>query len=165
MNTAATPPNSSPDRATDYGLSARLRARLMGLALVGIAVLLLAMTVLVAVFRLPQDILSALVVLVVVAVFALGFFLVRRWYVVRLDEEGYEVRFVRGAGTRRARWSDVEDLVTTTRAGDDVVVLRLRNGGTTTVPVALIEGDQEEFVDELRRHLDPGRFQRRGRSR
>lgn len=146
-----------------YSLPAQLRVRLMGAALVGIAVVLLVMTLLVALLQLPQDILSLLVVLVVVAVFGLGFLLVRRWYVVRLDEQGYEVRFVRGAGTRKARWNEVEDLVTNTIEGADVVVLRLRDGRSTTIPVAVVEGDQEEFVDELRGRLDPGARPRRRR--
>jgi hypothetical protein len=135
----------------------------MGAALVVIAVVLLAMTVLVAVLRLPQDILSVLVLLVVLAVFGLGFLLVRRWYVVRLDDQGYRVRFVRGVGTAHARWVDVLDLGTATESGDDVVVLRLRDGSTTTVPVGFIEGDQEEFVEELRRRLDPRARPRRRR--
>lgn len=169
VDTSSAAPNSPDPRSVggvrQYGLPASLRARLMGIALVVIALVLLGMTVLVAVLRLPQDILSALVALVVVAVFGLGFFLVRKWYVVRLDDHGYEVRFVRGAGTRKARWDDVEDLVTAVRAGEDVVQLRLRDGSTTTIPVALVEGDREEFVGELRGRLQKGGFQRRGRGR
>jgi len=37
----------------------------------------------------------------------------------------------------------------------------LRDGRSTTIPVALIEGDQEEFVDELQRRLDAGHGYRR----
>lgn len=144
-------------------MAPQVRARLMGLALVAIAVLLVVMTVVVAALRLPQDILSVLVLLVVVAVFGLGFLLVRKWYVVRLDDQGYRVRFVRGVGAAHARWVDVLDLGTATQAGDDVVVLRLRDGSTTTVPVGFLEGDQEEFVEELRRRLDPGAKPRRRR--
>lgn len=157
------PSSGPPNDLRSYGLAPRLRARLMGAALVVIAVLLLVMTVLVAVLRLPPDILSVLVGLVVVAVFGLGFLLVRRWSIVRLDDQGYRVRFVRGVGTAQARWADVLDLATATESGDDVVVLRLRDGSTTTVPVGFIEGDQEEFVEELRRRLDRGAQPRRGR--
>ncbi len=32
--------------------------------------------------------------------------------VVHLDESGYRVALVRGAGVKEARWSDVEDAVT-----------------------------------------------------
>ena len=141
----------------DYGLAPALRARLMGFALGGIGVLLVLATVLVGVLQLPQDILSALVILVVVGVFGLGYLLARRWYVVRLDAIGYQVRFVRGAGETRARWAEVEDLATNEVAGSPCVVLRLRDGRSTTIPVDLIEGDREEFVDELKRRLK-GKF-------
>jgi hypothetical protein len=97
------------------------------------------------------------VVLAVVGVFALGAALVRRWYVVRLDDVGYTVRFVRGAGARAARWDDVQDVVTATVAGARCVVVRLRDGRSTTIPVDLIEGDSEEFVRAVGRRLGPRR--------
>lgn len=157
---------SSPDSSAavrQYGLAPQLRARLMGLALVAIAVLLVVGMVVVGVLGLPQDLMTVLVVLVVVGVFGLGFLLVRGWYVVRLDAQGYQVRFVRGAGTTAARWSEVEDLVTTQVAGADAVVLRLKDGRSTTIPVAAIEGDQEEFVDALLDHLPAEGGRRRTR--
>lgn len=152
-NVCVSSPSSSPSATRDYGLAPQLRARLMGLALVGMALLLLVGMVLVALLDLPQDLMSVLVVLVVVGVFGLGFLLVRKWYVVRLDVDGYEVRFVRGAGTTKARWREVEDVVTTQVAGSDAVVLRLKDGRATTIPVAAVEGDREEFVDTLLDHL------------
>lgn len=133
----------------------------MGLFLGAIGLILLTMTLLVAVFELPQDVLTALVVLVVIGIFSLGFFLVRRWYVVRLDEVGYQVRFVRGAGAKQGRWADVDNLTTAVVAGTECVLLRLRDGRQTTIPVNLIEGDREEFVDELQRRLDHGHGYRR----
>jgi hypothetical protein len=138
----------------DYGLAPQLRARLMGTFLAAIGVSLLVMTVVVVAFSLPGDVLSGLVILVVVGIFTLGFLLGRRWFVVRLDEVGYEVRFVRGAGTKAARWVDVEDLATTYLGEEECVVIRLRDGRTTTIPVNLIEGDREEFVAELRARLN-----------
>ena len=140
----------------DYGLAPRLRARLMGTFLAAVGVTLLVMTIVVVAFELPGDVLSGVILLVVVGVFALAFFLGRRWFVVRLDDVGYQVRFVRGAGVTAARWTDVEDLTTAVVAGSECVLLRLRDGRSTTIPVALIEGDQEEFVDELQRRLDRG---------
>jgi hypothetical protein len=128
----------------------------MGTFLAAVGVTLLVMTVVVVAFKLPGDVLSGVVILVVVGIFALGFFLGRRWYVVRVDEVGYQVRFVRGAGAAQARWTDVEDLTTAVVAGAECVLLRLRDGRSTTIPVALIEGDKEEFVDELQRRLDAG---------
>ncbi|RZI90132.1 MAG: hypothetical protein EOO67_11425, partial [Microbacterium sp.] len=92
----------------NYGLAPQLRARLMGTFLAVVGVTLLVATVVVVAFDLPGDVLSAVVILTVVGVFALGFLLVRRWYVVQVDDIGYRVRFVRGAGETNARWADVE---------------------------------------------------------
>jgi hypothetical protein len=125
----------------------------MGAFLAVIGTTLLVVTILVFAFSLPGDVISALVILMVVGIFSLGFLLGRRWYVVRLDDIGYQVRFVRGAGEKNARWLEVEDLATSEVHGDQCVVLRLRDGRTTTIPVNLIEGDREEFVDELKRRL------------
>jgi hypothetical protein len=145
----------------DYGLAPALRARLMGAFLAVIGLVLLAGTVLVAVAHLPADLLTGLVGFVVVGIFTLGFVLGRRWYVVRLDDIGYQIRFVRGVGQSRARWTDVEGLTTAVVSGTECVVLRLRDGRTSTVPVNLIEGDREEFVEELQRRLDAGHGYRR----
>lgn len=154
---------SSETTAQTFGLAPALRARLMGLALAGLGLLLVVATVVVIASGWPLDVISALVVVVVLAVFGLGYVLVRRWYVVRLDGDGYEIRFVRGAGVSKARWADVLDLGTATVAGARCVVLRLRDGGTTTVPVDLVEGDSEEFVRELGRRLDAAHGKRKGR--
>ncbi|MGN6782732.1 MAG: hypothetical protein ACTHJH_14640 [Marmoricola sp.] len=140
-----------------FGLAPALRARLMGSALVGLGVLLVVVTVLVYLTGLPLDVLTVVVVLAVVGVFALGAALVRRWYVVRLDDIGYAVRFVRGAGVHTARWDDVADVSTGTVAGARCVLLRLRDGRTTTIPVDLVEGDSEEFVRSVGRRLSPRR--------
>lgn len=145
----------------DYALAPLLRARLMGAFLAVIGVVLVAATWVVAAADLPPDLLTGLVVLVVVGIFTLGFLLGRRWYVVRLDDTGFQIRFVRGVGLARARWADVEDLTTAVVSGTECVVLRMRDGRTSTVPVNLIEGDREEFVDELQHRLDAGHGYRR----
>jgi hypothetical protein len=146
---------------TDYALAPQLRARIMGLFLVLLGVVLCGITLLVALLQLPLDVLSAVVLVVVVAVFGAGFLLTRRSYVVRAEDDGYRVRFVRGAGTSAARWTDVEDVVTTHVAGSPCVVLRLRDGGSTTIPVDLLAVDGNQFVRELQVHLDRGHGYRR----
>lgn len=148
--------------ARDFGLAPALRARLMAVFLLGIGAVLVVTTFVVAVAHLPPDVLSVVVVLAVVAIVGLGFLLVRRWYVVRVDDVGYRVRFVRGAGASRARWADVDGLDTAVVSGARCAVLRLRDGRSTTVPVDLIEGSGEDFVDELRDRL---RAAQRGRRR
>jgi hypothetical protein len=142
-----------PEEVRGFGLAPVLRARLLGLALAGLGLLLVVVTVVVLLLGLPLDILSAVVVLVLVAIFALGFLLVRRWHVLELDRAGYRVRFVRGAWVTAARWADVHDMVTSTVGGARCVVLRLRDGRTTTLPVDVVEGDSEELVRELGRRL------------
>ena len=78
---------------------------------------------------------AGLLVAVVLCLVVLGGLAVlRRRDVVRLDETGYRVRYVRGAGVRQAPWKDVEDVTAPTVEGQRCVVLRLRDGRTTTMP-------------------------------
>ena len=156
----STDPDTSAETRT-YGLAAQLRATMMGRFLLAIGLFLLVATVAVMALDLPRDLLTAAVVLTVVAVFSLGFLLVRKWYVVRLDDTGYEVRFVRGAGARAARWNEVDDLSSAQVAGSRCAVLRLRDGRSTTIPVDAIEGDPEEFLRELGRRLKGHQVRRR----
>ena len=141
---------------SDYRLSPALGARLMGLLLVALAILLFAVTAAVAVFHLPPDLLVVLAVLGVAAVFGGGWALTRRAYVVRLGAEGYRVRLIRGAGVTGARWTEVEDAVTASPRGIPCVVLHLRGGGMTTIPVEALAADREEFVRDLQAHLQRG---------
>ena len=146
---------------TDYRLNPALAARLMGTALVAVAVLVLLATALVAVLDLPSAVLLVPVVLGLAAFVVAAVVRHRRGWVVRLTDEGYRVQWVRGAGVSAARWKDVEDAVTSTVAGAPVVLLRLRDGRTTTVPVELLAVDREVFVRDLQQHLQRGHGMRR----
>lgn len=128
----------------------------MGAALVLIGLLLTAATVLVALLDLSRDLLVVFVALVLAAIFGLGHLLVRRWYVVRLDDLGYRVRFVRGAGVNQARWVDVASVNAGEIAGARCVVLSLRSGETTTIPVDVVEGGANNLVEEVRARLVSG---------
>jgi hypothetical protein len=141
---------------SDYRLSPALGARLMGGLLVGLAVLLFVVTALVAVLDLPPDLLVVLAALGVVGVFGSGYVLTRRSYVVRLDESGYRVRLIRGAGVKSAAWTEVDDAATASPRGLACVVLHLHDGRTTTIPVAALAVDREEFVRDLQEHLQQG---------
>ncbi|QWZ07574.1 hypothetical protein KRR39_19415 [Nocardioides panacis] len=149
--------------SSNYRFAAPFVVRLLGLglALVGVLVLLLAGVVLAA--SLPAAVLSVgLVVAVVVALLVLaGVAALRRRVVVRLDAGGYRVRSVRGAGVREARWKDVEDVTSPTVEGQRCVVLRLRDGRTTTIPVDVLAGPADAFVRDLQQHLDTGHGYRR----
>ena len=133
----------------------------MGFALAGLGLVVFVVTLAVAVLELPTAVLTVTLVGVVVAVLATGYLLTRKPWVVRLDEHGYQVRLVRGAGVRQARWKDVEDAVATTVAGEPCVVLRLRDGRTTTVPVRLLATHPDAFVTDLQGHLNRGHGYRR----
>jgi hypothetical protein len=146
----------SPTSSSDYRLSAALGARLMGLLLVGLALLLFVVTALVALLDLTPDVLVVLAAVGLLAIFGLGYALTRRLYVVHLDEEGYRVRLIRGAGVTEARWKDVKDAATATPRGIPCVVLHLRDGRTTTIPVEALAADRDEFVRDLQAHLQRG---------
>jgi len=152
---------SNQDVPSDYRFSQALAVRFLGLSLVAVGAAVLLVAVLVGVLALPSVVLTVAVVLAVLLVLAAGVLASRRGYVVRLDEVGYRVRFVRGAGVTQARWRDVEDVVATTVAGERCVVLRLKDGRTSTVPVTALAGDPADFVKDLQRHLNQGHGYRR----
>ena len=139
---------------SDYRLSPLLAARLLGVSLVLWGLLVFLATAVVVLFSAPVAILTVAVVLCVVGVFTTGWYLTRRTYVVRLTDDGYRVRFVRGAGVTQARWVDVEDAVTAVVADARCIVLRLRDGRSTTVPVDVLAGSADDFVRAVRDHLD-----------
>ena len=142
--------------SSTYRFSASFAVRLMGVGLVLVGLAVLVLVGLVLALSLPDPAMPLVVVAGAAAVVLLGVLSVRRGAVVRLDETGYRVRLVRGAGVRAAEWPAVEDVVATTVAGDRCVVLRLRDGRTTTVPVAVLEGRPEDFVADLQQHLNRG---------
>ena len=141
--------------SSGYRLAPALAARLVGLLLVVLAGLVLFATVLVALLDGPTVLLLVVGATALVAVLALTVPL-RTVRVVELDEEGYRVRMIRGAGVRAARWRDVEDAVAASPRGVDCVVLRLRDGRTTSIQVAAVDASREDFVEDLRAHLRRG---------
>ena len=144
--------------SSNYRFAGPFIVRLVGLVLVGVGVLVLLLTVL-AVTVVRRDVGGPGVVVGLAAALLVGLCalaVVRRAVVVRLDDSGYQVRLVRGAGVQRAGWTDVEDVAATTVAGDRCVVLRLRDGRTTTIPVDVLAGSSDDFVRDLQRHLNRG---------
>ncbi len=127
----------------------------MGLFLAAVGTLVFLTAVLVGVLDLPIVVLTLVVGLALVGVLAAGA-LLRRAVVVRLDEVGYQVHLVRGAGVKRGRWKDVEDVVTGAVGEHPVVVLRLKDGRTTTVPVGLLAGSRDDFVRDVQDHCSRG---------
>lgn len=146
---------------SDYHLARPLAIRLLGSLVTLVGVLLVVWTVAAVLLDLPAGGIVGGVVLAALLVAAASLVLLRQVHVVRLDEAGYRVRLLRGAGVTRARWTDVEDVVATTVAGERCVVLRLRDGRTTTIPVRVLGGGSERFVTDLQEHLNRGHGYRR----
>lgn len=146
---------------SDYRFSQALLVRMMGAFLVALGLLVALVALLVALLDLPGAVLTVAVVVAVVLVVGTGLVLTRLTALVHFDEEGYRIRWLRGAGVRQARWKDVEDVVTAVVSGHDCVVLRLRDGRTTTIPVGVLDASPAELVDDLRSRLDTGRGYRR----
>ena len=149
--------------SSNYRFAAPFIVRMMGTGLVAVGVLVLVWAGLAVALSLPGAVLSTgLLVAVVLWLLVLGGVLaLRRGDVVRLDETGYRVRFVRGAGVRQAPWKDVEDVTAPTVEGQRCVLLRLRDGRTTTVPVDVLAGSSDAFVKDLQQHLNRGHGYRR----
>lgn len=138
--------------SSDYRLAPALGARLVGLLIVAVALLVFGATLLVAVLELSVLVLLPVAVVGIAAVLGVGAWL-RATPVVRLDDEGYRVRLVRGAGVRQARWKDVAEAVASHPRGIPCLVLRLADGRSTTIPVQALAADRDEFAKDVREHL------------
>ena len=146
----------TPLAVSDYRVAPALAARLLGVALAAVGLLVFAATAVVALSLLPVVAVIVVAVAGVLGVGIAGWWVTRRARVVRLDDVGYQVQFVRGAGATSARWADVRDAGTRTVAGSHCVVLRLRDGRTTTIPVEVLAGDPERFEADVRTRLARG---------
>lgn len=138
---------------THYRLAPAVAARLLGASVVGLAVLVFVATAVVGLAGLDFGWLLLVAVLGVAAVLTFGWWLRSKAYVVRATSQGYSVRLVRGAGVRESRWTDVAELATTESGGVPCLLLRLKAGGTTTIPVTIMAIDREEFVREIQERL------------
>jgi hypothetical protein len=145
----------------DFALAPALRLRLLGTGLVAIGAVVAFGVLVTWVADFPSVFVSGLVVLAGVGAVTLVLLVGLRHWVLRLDEAGYRVRVLRTAQARSARWIDVLDLQTATVSGVRCVVLRLRDGRTTALPVDAIEGDPIALTETLTAHLDRGHGYRR----
>ena len=144
-----------------YRLSRVLAARILGVLVAVVGGLVILLTLAVALLHLSSTVLVVGIVVAVLLLLLGGLTLTRGAAVVRLDDEGYRVRLIRGAGVTQARWLDVEDVVATVVAGERCIVIRLRDGRTTTVPVRMLAGTTDDFLQDLQGHLNRGHGYRR----
>jgi hypothetical protein len=149
----AVPDDTRDGAATRYRLAPALGVRLVGRSLVTLAVLVLLATLLGLVVGSGWVIagLVALVGLVAVGVWA--WWLLRRATAVRLTDEGYAVHLLGGVGATRASWSDVTEVAATSPDGTPCLVLRLREGGATRLPMTALRGDPDAFARDVRRRV------------
>ena len=147
--------------ATDYRFAPALLVRSLGALLVLLGVVVVVVAVLVSAADLPGAVLTVTVVVAVLAVVVAATMLRRVVPLVRFDDDGFRLRFLRGAGVKQGRWREVEDAVTAQIGGQQCVVLRLRDGRTSTIPVGVLDVDPNAFVADLRARLDTGHGYRR----
>lgn len=145
----------------DFALAPALRGRLLGTGLVAIGAVVVLGILVTWLADLSTVFVSGLVTLALLGVLALGLLVGVRHWVLRLDDLGYRVRGLRSTQATSARWSDVLDLQASTVNGHRCVVLRLRDGRTTTLPVDVFEGGARVLTDALSAHLDRGHGYRR----
>lgn len=139
--------------SSGYRLAPALAARLVGLVLVLLALGVVVVTLLTALLDWPAAVILVAAVAAAGAGSAAAWWLLRGVRVVVLDDTGYRVRLVRGAGVTSATWREVADAVTADARGVDCVVLRLHDGRTTSIPVEALAADRNAFVADVRRHL------------
>ncbi len=146
-------PRSAAETApVELALAPALRLRLLGTGLVAIGVVVALGVLLMWLVDAATALVTGLVVLGGVGVLVLGLLLGLRHWVVRLDQHGYRVRGLRPR-VRAARWTDVLDLQAVNATGNRCVVLRLRDGRTTVLPVDAIEGGPVRLTELLTEHL------------
>ncbi len=137
----------------EYRMAPLVVARFVGAYLILFAVVILAGTVVVAAAGLEPDLLVVLLAAGLLGLIGLAWWLRTRLSVVRLSATGYRVALVRGAGVKEARWSEVEDAVAAQPDAGPCVVLRLRDGRSTTIPMQLLAADKDDFARDVRAHL------------
>jgi hypothetical protein len=139
--------------STTYRLAPALGVRLVGRSLVTLAVLVVVVTVagdLLGVGWVP----AAVVALVgAVLVGAWAWYLLRRAWAVRLSAHGYAVRLLAGVGASAASWEQVGEVVASSPGGTPCLVLRLRDGRMTRLPMTAIAGDPDAFAHDVRRRV------------
>ncbi|CAN5155434.1 hypothetical protein BH09ACT12_BH09ACT12_13730 [soil metagenome] len=130
-------------------LAPAVAARLVGLAFLVLAVTTFAVTALVLIVGWAPDLIVLVLVVELVAVFVGACWLRSRAYVVRLDDRGYSVRLVRGAGVQDGRWSEVTEAVAAHPRDVPCLVLKRSDGTTTSIPVGMLAIDRDDFAREV----------------
>jgi hypothetical protein len=150
----------APTESVELALAPNIRLRLLGTGLAAIGICVAVGFLVVWVTGASAAVAAGLVVLGAVGVLVLGLLLGVRHWVLRLDQNGYRVRVLRTEASA-ARWADVLDLQAVNEGRVRCLVLRLRDGRTTALPVDAIEGGPTVLSEELTSRLDRGHGYRR----
>jgi len=156
MEQPSTGPQVPAVADSTYYLAPAFGIRLVGGLLVLLAVVLVIATVVVAVTGLPTAVLVGVTLAGILVTLAGGWLVSRRVPAVRLHASGYRVRLVRGVGATSASWTDVTRAGTASPGGTPVLIISLRDGRATTIPVQVLAADREQLVRDLQAHLDAG---------
>lgn len=140
--------------ATTYRLAPAFAARLVGLGLVALALVSFAYAAAAFAWGWPADVIVVLLAAGLVGVLGGAHWLRTRAYVVRTDETGYRVRFVRGVGVAEGRWSEVAEAAAASPRDVPCLVLHRRDGTTTSIPVELLDVDRDRFAEDVLARLD-----------
>ncbi len=143
--------------ASEYGVSPALTARLLGVALGVVGLVVLVATAIVIATSAAALIVALTAMAGVLLMSIAAWWLTRRAVVIRLDDQGYRIRYVRGAGEVSSRWADVVDAALTPVAQTSCLVIRLRNGRTTTLPLEVIRHPRKLWADCEERLARAGR--------
>ncbi len=146
--------------STRYRLARPLAARIVGAALVTASLVVMVATVVAVGAGASLGTLLAVAGVVVAVALGVAIGVTRGWSVLTLDDEGYRLRW-RAAGVRAASWVEIDDASATYAGEEPVVLLRLRDGRRTVVPVRLLDVDREQLVNTLQEHLQRGHRIRR----
>ena len=144
---------STPADVSSYRLAPLVLARLVGGYLVAFAVVLVLATVVIGLAGGNPDYLVVVLGLGILGLIGLAWWLRSRLSVVTLTASGYRTRMIRAAGVTEGRWADVEEAVAAAPRDIECLVLRLRDGRTTTIPVDLLAADKDDFARDVRDHL------------
>lgn len=142
-----------PPDVSLYRLAPTVSARLVGAAVVLFAVVVLAVSLGMGLWGWPWRVLAWVLVVGGGLVGSFAWLLFRRLWVVRLRPGGYDVRLLGRVGASGAAWREVVELVATTHRGVECLVVRLGDGRSTTIPVAMVAGDREALARAARSRL------------
>jgi hypothetical protein len=80
---------------------------------------------------------------------------------IRLDERGYMIDPLVGAGVRAATWTDVVRVEAVQRAGESGAVVHLRDGGTTRIVARMVAEPSDTWLRDFDARLNRAHGQRR----